>query len=69
MVMSALGTGHWVLGTGYWVGAFQLPRVIILILSLYDELSAAVDGGGGVAGINDSREPGFLLAANGGEPK
>ena len=38
----------------------------LYLLSLYDELSAAVDGG---AGINDSREPGFLRAAKGKEPK
>ena len=47
---------------------FQLPRVIILIESLYDELSAAVEGEGG-AQINDSREPGCLPAANGSQSK
>ena len=35
----------------------------LYVLSLYDELSAAL------AEINDSREPGFLRAANGKEPK
>ena len=41
----------------------------LYLLSLYDELSAAVDGGVGGAEINDSREPEFLRAANGKEPK
>ena len=34
-----------------WSHPFQLPRVIILIESLYDELSAAVDVGVGELGL------------------
>ena len=40
----------------------------LFTLSLYDEPSAAVEGGGG-AQINDSREPQFLPAAQGSQPK